>query len=103
MKKTFLTKMISAGIIAATICTIAPLGVSAASSNWKQSSDYTWSYKIGNTLIKGWKNISNVWYYFDNNGKMKTGWINDGESGIMLIIQVQCRLELYRFLEKLSV
>ncbi|EMU55605.1 CAP domain-containing protein [Clostridium butyricum] len=81
MKKTFLKKMISAGIIAATMCTMAPLGVSAlekeVSSNWKQSSDSTWSYCIGNTPVKGWKNISNIWYYFDNNGKMKTGWIND--------------------------
>ena len=82
MKKTFLKKMISAGIIASTMCTIAPLGVSAGErevySNWIQSPDYTWSYNIGGVKVKGWKNISNTWYYFDNNGKMKTGWINDG-------------------------
>lgn len=81
MKKTFFEKIISAGIIIASLSTVAPLGVSAneksVSSTWKQSSDCTWSYYEGNTVVKGWKKISNVWYYFDNNGKMKTGWIKD--------------------------
>lgn len=81
MKKTFFKKMISAGIIMASLSTVAPLGVSAqekaVSSTWRQSSDKTWSYYEGNTAVKGWKKISNVWYNFDNNGKMKTGWIKD--------------------------
>lgn len=81
MKTTFFKKMISAGIIMASLSTVAPLGVSAqekaVSSTWRQSSDKTWSYYEGNAAVKGWKKISNIWYNFDNNGKMKTGWIND--------------------------
>ena len=81
MKNTFLKTIISAGVIVASISSLAPLGVSASekavSSNWRQSSDYTWSYYKKNNAEKGWKKISNKWYYFDNNGKMKTGWIKD--------------------------
>ena len=81
MKKTFLKKIISAGVVAATIGTLVPLGVSAQgkiqASNWNQAADNTWSYCDGDTEAKGWKKISNTWYYFDDNGIMQTGWICD--------------------------
>ncbi|WP_252228981.1 protease inhibitor I42 family protein [Clostridium sp. ZBS15] len=35
-----------------------------------------WWYSQLNYVI-GWKQINNAWYYFDNNGYMKTGWIYD--------------------------
>ena len=84
MKKTFLKTIISAGVVLSTIGTLAPLGVSAQSKNqvcqWSQSPDKTWNYYNGNSKVKGWKYISNNWYYFDNNGLMKTGWIKDNGS-----------------------
>ena len=43
-------------------------------------------------LQTAWQYIDNLWYYFDENGYMKTGWIlyKDawyycGESGAMLV------------------
>ncbi|OPJ58364.1 CAP domain-containing protein [Clostridium chromiireducens] len=73
MKKAFLTKTMSA-IIVATITTILPLGVSA---EWKQNIDKTWSYTERNTIAKGWRYISGEWYYFNSDGNMKTGWTYD--------------------------
>lgn len=72
MKKAFLKKMISAVIVGVTITTLLPLGVSA---QWRQNYDESWSYSEGNTIVKGWRNVSGIWYYFDLNGKMKTGWV----------------------------
>jgi uncharacterized protein YkwD len=74
MKKAFFTKTVSAVVVAATITTLAPLGVSA---EWKQNYDTTWSYNEGNTIVKGWQKISNEWYYFNSSGKMKTDWFYD--------------------------
>ncbi|SFD31269.1 CAP domain-containing protein [Clostridium uliginosum] len=74
MKNAFLRKTIGMVVVAATITTLAPLGVSA---QWKQSTDNTWSYAEGNKNVKGWKKINDNWYYFDSTGKMKTGWLKD--------------------------
>ena len=74
MKKIFLKKTVSAVVVAATITTLSPLGVSA---QWRQNADSTWHYTEGNKITKGWKNISDVWYYFNSNGKMNTSWICD--------------------------
>jgi uncharacterized protein YkwD len=72
MKKAFFRKMVGAVIVSATITTLLPLGVSA---QWRQNYDESWSYTYGNTIVKGWRNVSGIWYYFDLNGKMKTGWV----------------------------
>lgn len=87
MKKTYLSKIVSAVVVASTITTLLPLGVSA---QWKQNSDSTWSYVEGNQNIEGWKKISDIWYYFNSNGKMNTGWLCDSgkwyynnDSGVM--------------------
>lgn len=74
MKKAFFKKTMSAVVVAATITTLLPLGVSA---QWRLNADRTWSYTEGNTVARGWRNISNEWYYFYSNGTMKTGWISD--------------------------
>ena len=71
MKNAFLRKIISAGVVMATMGTLAPLGVSA---QWRQSTDSTVGSK--NTAA-GWKNISGQWYYINSNGNMQTGWIYD--------------------------
>jgi len=74
MNKAFLKKTVSAVVVAATITTLSPLGVSA---QWRQNTDSTWNYTEGNKIAQGWKNISDIWYYFNSNGKMNTGWICD--------------------------
>ena len=74
MKKAFLKKTMSAVVVAATITTLLPLGVSA---QWRLNADRTWCYTEGRTLARGWRNISNEWYYFYSNGIMKTGWLYD--------------------------
>ena len=74
MNKASLKKIVSAVVVAATITTLSPLGVSA---QWRQNTDSTWNYIEGNKIVQGWENISDIWYYFNSNGKMNTGWICD--------------------------
>lgn len=74
MNKASLKKIISAVVIAVTVATLSPLGVSA---QWRQSTDNTWNYIEGNKIAQGWQNIADIWYYFNPNGKMNTGWICD--------------------------
>ncbi|BCZ44947.1 hypothetical protein psyc5s11_10140 [Clostridium gelidum] len=74
MKKASLKKLVSVVVVAVTITTLLPLGVSA---QWRQNTDSTWSYIEENTMANGWKTISDTWYYFNSNGKMNTGWICD--------------------------
>lgn len=83
MKKAFLRKVISAGLLIAAMSTVAPLGVSAASTTniqttgWTQTSNGSWCYtnNSGKKQI-GWLTINGTKYYFDKNGNMKTGWIS---------------------------
>ena len=74
MKKASLKKLVSAVVVAVTITTLLPLGVSA---QWRQNADSTWSYIEENTMVNGWKIISDTWYYFNSNGKMNIDWICD--------------------------
>ena len=30
-------------------------------------------------MVTGWKNIGGVWYFFQESGAMKTGWLKDKE------------------------
>ena len=45
----------------------------------KDGNEYYWAYfQSGGKAVKGsWKNINNKYYYFDDDGKMLTGWILD--------------------------
>ncbi|EKQ57388.1 MAG: putative cell wall binding protein [Clostridium sp. Maddingley MBC34-26] len=74
MKKTFLRKILSAIIVPVMITILMPLGVSA---QWRENTDKSWSYIDGTSLAKDWRYISGVWYYFNSDGKMKTGWTYD--------------------------
>lgn len=54
------------------------------SGSWVQAADgirWWYKYDINNNGDEyphnTWKCINNMWYYFDENGYMKTGWLND--------------------------
>jgi len=72
MKKNFLREIINSVALATVFTTLLSLGVSA---HWRQTYNKSWIYTNGNTIVRGWSNISDTWYYFDINGEMKTGWI----------------------------
>lgn len=66
-------------IITTLLTTTLLLGVTSigASASWRQDSKGWW-YTEGTGFTRGWKNIEGEWYYFDQSGYMKTGWIYDG-------------------------
>ena len=50
MNKASLKKTVSAVVVATTITTLSPLGVSA---QWRQNTDSTWNYTEGNKIATG--------------------------------------------------
>lgn len=74
MKNLKLSKVIASTLVVASVLTLNPIG---ASAQWKQDSNGWWNTE-GSSWSVGWKNIDGEWYYFGNNGYMKTGWIQDG-------------------------
>ncbi|NFO11881.1 N-acetylmuramoyl-L-alanine amidase family protein [Clostridium botulinum] len=76
MKKVALKKLLAAVIIATSITTVFPM---KAYADWNKNSNGTWNYTEGNYKVKGWKSVEGTWYFFDNNGDMKTGWIKDND------------------------
>jgi predicted secreted protein len=67
-------RIILASIVATmSILTLSSQGVNA---EWKNNS-IGWWYAGENSYTIGWKQLDSIWYYFDNNGYMKTGWIYD--------------------------
>ena len=49
---------------------------------WKVQEDGSWKYqKAGNFVTNSWEQVNGLWYWFDANGVMKTGWIalEDGQ------------------------
>ncbi len=79
MKKAFLTKIVTGVIAAATMTTIAPLGVSAATTNsayGNYSSHYNYYNSLADSILNsGWVKDNGNWYYFDKSGVMQTGVI----------------------------
>lgn len=50
--------------------------VSDTKNSDTKSESGNWCYRNSDgSLAKGWKMIKNEWYYFDETGAMKTGWI----------------------------
>lgn len=46
-------------------------------ASWIKDNNGWWYSQLN--YVTGWKQINNVWYYFDSDGYMKTGWIlNEG-------------------------
>ena len=76
MKK--LTKALMTILVATQIT-----GATAANAAWKQDSNGWWNTK-GCGYSIGWENIDGQWYYFGQDGYMKTGWIKDGDKWYFL-------------------
>lgn len=73
MKRQNLKRIITMGLIATSLITVAPM---KANAEWKQDNTGWW-YTEGSSYATGWRNISGQWYYFTDNGYMKTGWVYD--------------------------
>lgn len=80
MKKLKLTKLIASSLVVASLLSLNPIGVSA---EWKQDSNGWWNSE-GSSWSVGWKYIDGEWYYFNNNGYMKTGWLLDNGKWYLL-------------------
>lgn len=64
-------------IISALILVLAlVLKSTEANAEWKQD-NCGWWYSEGNSYAMGYREINGNTYYFDSNGYMKTGWIQD--------------------------
>ena len=50
--------------------------ISNASTGWIRTGDF-WTYRYANGTVprNTWDRINDKWYYFDQNGIMRTGWI----------------------------
>ena len=80
-----MTTKIIKRIMALAITTITVIGMPAvgASANWRQNNNGWWNLK-GNGYSIGWERIGGNWFYFNQNGYMKTGWIKDGDKWYFL-------------------
>ena len=56
-------------------------GEASGTSGWHQNGAY-WNYicEDGTRVIGCWKQIDDVWYSFDGDGNMRTGWYGDNGS-----------------------
>lgn len=74
MNKLKLTKLISSTLV---IASVLALNTVSASAEWKDDSTGRW-YSEGDSWVVGWRHIDADTYYFDKDGYMKKGWIQDG-------------------------
>lgn len=73
MKKLKLTKLIMSLLVVALVL---PLNSVGANAEWKQDSNGWWNTE-GNSWSVGWRLVDEKWYFFGQDGYMKTGWIQD--------------------------
>lgn len=69
-------KLIVSSLLAMSIIGIMPL---AASAEWKDNADKSYSWVEAGQETKGWKQIDGQWYNFGSYGIMTTGWMKDKE------------------------
>lgn len=74
MKKLKITKIIANTLVVTLVLVLNQMG---ASAEWKDDSTGRW-YSEGDSWAIGWRNIDAYMYYFDKDGYMKKGWIQDG-------------------------
>lgn len=77
MKSKKLKQLIAIAIVGITLSTMYPIPVAA---EWLQNSQNNWSWIENGEKANGWKQIDGIWYYFDDNGNMKTGWVQTPDS-----------------------
>ena len=60
--------------------------------NWDEQNDLVWYYfsNSGKAVTDGWSKIDGKYYFFDSEGIMQTGWVDDdtyylGEDGAIRI------------------
>lgn len=102
MKHKFLMKLIVASVVTSTLLiTLAPIGTSAA---WIKNYYGNWSYTEGDGYATGWRQISGIWYFFDDIGEMRTGWIQNGDKWYYMdldgamqtgVIQIEGKIHLF--------
>lgn len=73
MKKLKLKRLVLVSLIVASITTLNPIGVNA---EWRRDNKGWW-YTERNSWATGWRKIDLKWYYFGQDGYMKTGWLHD--------------------------
>lgn len=61
-------------LVITSVFSLNPIGASAA---WKKDFNGWWNTE-GNSWSVGWRQINSKWYYFGQDGYMRTGWIKDG-------------------------
>lgn len=54
------------------------LNTTASNAEWRASGS-NWWYSEGNSWATRWREIDGKWYYFDSNGYMVTGWMQDSK------------------------
>lgn len=76
MKKIKITKLV---VISLAVASITALSSIKTNAEWRKDNQGWW-YSKGNSWIIGWKQIDSKWYYFGQDGYMKTGWLQDRDS-----------------------
>ena len=64
--------MVAAGFMA-----MSSMTVPAYAGEWVQTESAAWKYVDQGVSSVGWQEIGDQWYYFDADGTMLTGWIQD--------------------------
>lgn len=77
MRRFKLRKAMASALLVVSAMALNPAG---ASAEWRRDNNGWW-YKEDNSYAKGWREIDGKSYYFDSNGYMKTGWIQDSYFG----------------------
>lgn len=73
MKKSNLSKFIASLLV---VTSVLPLSSVRANAEWKKDCNGWWNTE-GDSWSIGWRLIDGQWYYFGQDGYMKTGWIQD--------------------------
>ena len=76
MKKIKLTKLVVISLAVASITALSPVKTNA---EWRKD-NRGWWYVEGEFWITGWKQLDSKWYYFGQDGYMKTGWLKDKDN-----------------------
>ncbi|MFW2490478.1 cell wall-binding protein [Clostridium chromiireducens] len=75
MKRLKPTKILVNSLLIVSVLVLNPMG---ANAEWRQNS-IGWWFTEGNSWSVGWRVIDEKWYYFGQDGYMKTGWLQDSD------------------------